>query len=422
MNYKMLVDKENLITKNILNSISFVSIKNFVGEEILVEKKAYAKYKDLQEYLLKKDILLKLVSAYKKNFFSNEVGTGLLLEVLVEFSKIGEFSILFESLSSFGFILREFMREDNKIKIRYVGDSTATLLYNEHLTLEEYHQKYNKSGVLLVNKSSGISSREVDNIISRKFDTKKVGHTGTLDPLASGVLIVLIGNATKIGSDIVCQDKAYIATVQIGIETDTLDITGKVIKEDKNFLIKDLESLLLKFEKTYMQEVPIYSAVKVGGKKLYEYARNGEDVVLPKKEVTIKKLELLSCNKDTFSFFCRVSKGTYIRSLIRDMGESVGTCFTMKELVRTEEAGFKIEDCYTLEEIKDNCFEILSIDQVLHYPVVNIGEDMYKMISNGCVIENIFSITDKVIFKYSGKILAIYEKKGDKLVSYRQFI
>ena len=384
MNYKMLVDKENLITKNILNSISFVSIKNFVGEEILVEKKAYAKYKDLQEYLLKKDILLKLVSAYKKNFFSNEVGTGLLLEVLVEFSKIGEFSILFESLSSFGFILREFMREDNKIKIRYVG--------------------------------------EVDNIISRKFDTKKVGHTGTLDPLASGVLIVLIGNATKIGSDIVCQDKAYIATVQIGIETDTLDITGKVIKEDKNFLIKDLESLLLKFEKTYMQEVPIYSAVKVGGKKLYEYARNGEDVVLPKKEVTIKKLELLSCNKDTFSFFCRVSKGTYIRSLIRDMGESVGTCFTMKELVRTEEAGFKIEDCYTLEEIKDNCFEILSIDQVLHYPVVNIGEDMYKMISNGCVIENIFSITDKVIFKYSGKILAIYEKKGDKLVSYRQFI
>ena len=134
MNYKMLVDKENLITKNILNSISFVSIKNFVGEEILVEKKAYAKYKDLQEYLLKKDILLKLVSAYKKNFFSNEVGTGLLLEVLVEFSKIGEFSILFESLSSFGFILREFMREDNKIKIRYVGDSTATLLYNEHLT------------------------------------------------------------------------------------------------------------------------------------------------------------------------------------------------------------------------------------------------------------------------------------------------
>ena len=98
------------------------------------------------------------------------------------------------------------------------------------------------------------------------------------------------------------------------------------------------------------------------------------------------------------------------------------TCFTMKELVRTEEAGFKIEDCYTLEEIKDNCFEILSIDQVLHYPVVNIGEDMYKMISNGCVIENIFSITDKVIFKYSGKILAIYEKKGDKLVSYQQFI
>lgn len=417
----MLVNKENLITKNILNSISFLCVKNCFDEDILIEKKTYSKYIGLKEYLLTKNIFLELFQAYQKDIYNDDSGTGLLLELFIKFVDRDDIFIVLGNLSSFGFILREFIKEENKIKIRYVGYSTAHIIYNEHLTLEEYHQKYNKSGVLLIHKPSGVTSRDIDNIIGQKFDTKKVGHTGTLDPLSSGVLIVLLGNATKIGSDITSQDKSYIATVQMGIETDTLDITGKVLERKDDFRIKDLESLLTSFEKTYMQEVPIYSAVKVGGKKLYEYARSGSIVSLPKKEVTIKEIKLLSQEKDTFTFFCKVSKGTYIRSLIRDMGRSIHIPFTMKALVRTEEAGFKIEDCYTLEDIEADTFEILSIDKVLPYPVIEMDKTLYKKVFNGCVIRNIYAIQDKVIFKYNQEIIAIYEKKDDKLISYRNF-
>ena len=143
--------------------------------------------------------------------------------------------------------------------------------------------------IILVNKPKGITSRDVVNKISKILNTKKVGHNGTLDPLATGVLVITTNKYTKLNNLLSSREKEYIAEVKIGIETDTLDITGNIIeKKEEHLDINKLKTTLKKYKKTYMQEVPKYSAVKVNGKKLYEYAREGIEVTLPKKEVTIK--------------------------------------------------------------------------------------------------------------------------------------
>ena len=274
------------------------------------------------------------------------------------------------------------------------------------------------NGILVVNKEKDYTSRDVVNEVCKIFNTKKVGHTGTLDPLATGVLILTIGRYTKLSNLIMSDDKEYIATVRVGIKTDTLDITGNVLEEKDSTVPDNIEDILKSFEKTYMQEVPIYSAVKVNGKKLYEYARNNIKVELPKKEVTIKKIELLEKNNKTFKFRCIVSKGTYIRSLIRDIGESINIPMAMEDLIRTREYKYNLEDSYTLNDIKNGNYKLLDIEEVFDYPVINIDSNMYKKISNGMKIDNTYNIDDKVIFKYNDNIVAIYEKEGSILKNY----
>lgn len=141
------------------------------------------------------------------------------------------------------------------------------------------------NGVIVVNKPKGITSRDVVNKLVKVFGTKSIGHIGTLDPMATGVLVCLIGKYTKLGSIMVNHDKEYIATFKLNVLTDTLDIEGKVLDtDDKKISLEDMNGAIEHFNGlTYMQEVPIYSAVKVNGKKLYDYARNNEDVILPKK-------------------------------------------------------------------------------------------------------------------------------------------
>jgi len=185
------------------------------------------------------------------------------------------------------------------------------------------------NGVLVINKESSYTSRDVINVLNKKLGTKKMGHTGTLDPIATGVLVVCIGKYTKLVDKITSYDKEYIATIQLGIRTDTLDTTGKVLEEspildvDNQVLIHTLESFL----GVSLQEVPKYAAVKVNGKKLYEYARNNEEIDLPKRKIEVKEIELLSMVNDEATFRVVVSKGTYIRSLIRDICEK---CFQGK--------------------------------------------------------------------------------------------
>lgn len=310
-----------------------------------------------------------------------------------------------------------FIKEGNNLI--YVGKIPAKIINDNHLTLEEYLNDFN--AVLYVNKKKGMTSFDVVNEISNLFGIKRVGHTGTLDPLAEGVMLVCIGKATKIVELLTSKDKEYIAEVQIGIKTDTLDITGNILEEkevENNLKIKET---LNHFKKTYLQEVPIYSAVKVHGKKLYEYARKNIEVELPKKEVTIKEIELLSSNNNTFKFKCLVTKGCYIRSLIKDIGEELETLVTMKNLTRTKQGNISIMNTNTLEEIANNQFKYYKIEEVLDYPIISLNEEFVKEVSNGMKIPNNWNIQDKVIFMYNGKLLGIYQKDCNNLKVWKNF-
>ena len=269
-------------------------------------------------------------------------------------------------------------------------------------------------GILLVDKEKGITSRDVVNKISKELNIKKVGHAGTLDPLATGLMVIGIGKGTKILDLLTSDKKEYIATVKLGIQTDTLDITGNIVKKIDNYILKKdkLESALKSFCKKYMQTVPKYSAIKINGKKLYEYARNDIEIELPKKEVTIYSIELIDFKENEFTFKTLVSKGTYIRSLINDIGNSLNIPMTMKELRRTKSGKFKIDD------INSN---IISIKDALDFKIVTITDlDLLKKVINGNEIYlNDIDFPYITIVNQEGKELAIY-KKEEKL-KYKAF-
>lgn len=276
--------------------------------------------------------------------------------------------------------------------------------------------------LLVVNKEKNLTSRDIVNNLTKIFNTKKIGHTGTLDPIATGVLVCLFGKYTKLVDLLTSLDKEYIAEIKLGIKTDTGDITGSII-ENKSFNItKDnIIKVFEKFPQKYEQTVPKYSAVKINGKKLYEYARNNIEIELPKREVSIFSLELIDYEKDIIKFKTHVSKGTYIRSLIEDICEKLGTIGTMNNLIRTKQGGFDIKDSFTLDEIKNGNFKFQNIHEFLKYPSIEINDELIKIIKNGGRIKNIYNVQDKVIFTYQGEDIAIYETNNETLKPYIMF-
>lgn len=273
----------------------------------------------------------------------------------------------------------------------------------------------NYNGILIVNKPSGITSRDVVNIVGKTLNIKKVGHTGTLDPMATGVLVLCLGNALKVCELITANDKEYIAKVILGIETETLDTTSPIINTKKTNITKEeIEKVLNSFKGSYLQEVPKYSAVKINGKKLYEYAREGKEIELPKKMVTIYDIQLISditYYNDTTSFYIKttVSKGTYIRSLIRDIGYKLNTYGCMDSLERTRQGIFNIDNSYTLEEIKNNNYKLLSIEKSLpNIPLVEVDNKTLFKIRNGVKLKKFFT-GDMAIIKDKNKVVAIYK-------------
>lgn len=273
----------------------------------------------------------------------------------------------------------------------------------------------NYNGILIVNKPSGITSRDVINIVGKTLNTKKVGHTGTLDPMATGVLVLCLGNALKVCELITANDKEYIAKVILGIETETLDTTSPIINTKKTNITKEeIEKVLNSFKGSYLQEVPKYSAVKINGKKLYEYAREGKEIELPKKMVTIYDIQLISditYYNDTTSFYIKttVSKGTYIRSLIRDIGYKLNTYGCMDSLERTRQGIFNIDNSNTLEEIKNNNYKLLSIEESLpNIPLVEVDNKTLFKIRNGVKLKKFFT-GDMAIIKDKNKVVAIYK-------------
>ena len=269
------------------------------------------------------------------------------------------------------------------------------------------------NGIIVVNKPKGITSRDVVNKISRILKIKKVGHNGTLDPLATGVLIITIGKYTKLNNMLSSKEKEYIAEVKLGIKTDSLDISGEILDENNKKLdLSLLKKTLKKYEKSYMQEVPKYSAVKVNGKKLYEYARSNIEVKLPKKLVTIKSLQLLSHTYDKFTFKCKVSKGTYIRSLIRDIMDDMNMYGVMSNLTRVKQGPFDISESYTLEDIEKNNYKILKIKDIVDIKTIKVDGEDKKKIKNGCRIKGNYPY--KVLFvDNDNEELAIYKKDGN---------
>ena len=285
--------------------------------------------------------------------------------------------------------------------------------------------------IIVVNKDKNYTSRDVVNILSKEFNTKKIGHTGTLDPIASGVLVICMGKSLKIVDLITSYDKEYIAKVVLGIETDTLDITGNIVdKKDVNNITKDrIDRVLKSFLGKSTQEVPKYSAVKVNGRKLYEYARNNIDIKLPKREIEVYDIELLGDiekqdNLTIFSFRVRVSKGTYIRSLIRDIGIKLNTCACMKDLIRTKQGNFTIDNSYTIDDIKNNNYELFSIKDVLDIEKINVSDTMLFKVKNGQILDKFFTSDKALILDKNNNEIAIYqeyEKDNTKVKPYKVF-
>lgn len=272
------------------------------------------------------------------------------------------------------------------------------------------------NGVIIVDKAKEYTSRDVVNILSKKFKTKKIGHTGTLDPIATGVLVITLGKATKISELLTSTYKEYIAEMKLGIKTDTYDIEGKVLEENKIDVTKEeIIDAINSFEGKYIQEVPIYSSVKVNGRKLYEYARCNEEVTLPKKEVDIKDIEILKIENDIVKFKTLVSKGTYIRSLINDIGCKLKCGAIMISLRRTKQGKFNIEDSYTLDQIEKDNYKLISILDTLDLYEVEVDDYLKNKIKNGSILENRYN-QDVVLFKKDNEILAIYKKYEDNKI------
>lgn len=276
-------------------------------------------------------------------------------------------------------------------------------------------------GIVLINKPCHITSRDVVNRLNHLLETKRIGHTGTLDPIATGVLVCCIGKYTKLVNDLTALDKEYIATIKLGIKTDTADITGKVIEEKKRKITKEeIDSVFKSFLGKQIQTVPKYSAIKIKGKKLYEYARNNEEVVLPQKEVYIYKMELINFNEETITFKTKVSKGTYIRSLIEDICKKLDTVGTMQELIRTKQGQFSIENAYSIKDIEEKNYKILKVEDIFNDPKIEVDEVLLKKIRNGAKLPNIYNIENRVLFCYKKECIAIYENVNNELKSYIQ--
>lgn len=280
-------------------------------------------------------------------------------------------------------------------------------------------------GIIVINKPKGYTSRDIVNIVGKELHTKQIGHTGTLDPMATGVLILCVGKATKIAELLTSEDKEYEVEMELGFETDTLDLEGKIIykKEIPSLEEKDIIETFKSFVGPNQQEVPMYSAVKVNGKKLYEYARKNQEVALPIKDIVIHSLDFISYSGNKIQFRTKVSKGTYIRSLVRDIAAKWNTVATMTSLNRTKQGNYAIENAYTLDDIKGGKYTFINIIDALKLPKIEVDQEMAFKIKNGQILERFFKEDISMII-YNNELLAIYktyEKDSTKVKPYKMF-
>lgn len=279
--------------------------------------------------------------------------------------------------------------------------------------------------VILINKPSRMTSHDVVNRLRKIFGIKRIGHTGTLDPLARGLLVVCLGEATKLVPFLEQDDKVYDVEIMLGKATSTGDLAGEVVAEAlvPNFSPEIIDQVLGQFTGEIVQTPPKYSAIKVEGKKLYEYARKNQAVEIPQRTVKIFRLERTSeldyrdglC---TFRFVAHVSKGTYIRTLCEDIAKALELPGVMSDLVRIRCGKFHLSDASTLEEAEQNKLRFIPMLEALNLPVITVSEDMLKRVKNGMVLpaERFKEKLSQFAIADEGKLLAIYQFEENKNV------
>lgn len=291
--------------------------------------------------------------------------------------------------------------------------------------------------ILAVNKPQNFTSFDVVAIVRKKFGIKKVGHGGTLDPMATGVLPVFIGNATKASDIVFDRSKSYRAGFRLGLSSDTLDIWGEIIEENKEPKVEKnrLEEVLEKFTGEIEQVPPMYSALKVNGQKLCDLARKGIEVERKARKTTISRLELKEFDGRDGIIEVDCSEGTYIRSLIDDIGKTLGTGAVMTSLLRTKSCGFTLEQCVTVGDIKNKPVEELllwSVDVCLSgYCPIILDKEQQRLYLNGVRLDAKRLRSPRNIIPY-GELLTVYDdedtllgagriNESDELVSVKRF-
>ena len=273
------------------------------------------------------------------------------------------------------------------------------------------------SGSLLINKKVGLTSRQEVNNISRTLKEKKAGHIGTLDPFADGLLIINLGKSTKIAPFLEVMDKGYIATLKLGEKTDTGDLEGNVIetKEIPSLNRKDIEVLLGKMVGEHEQVPPMYSAIKINGKQLYKYARQGQIIERKPRIINIYDIKLLSFSSNLVVFYAKVSKGTYIRTLGEEIAEKLGTVGHLTKLTRVEIGPYKLDDAITSDLVSES--NLIPIEKMLaHIPSFEVSKNLEKMASNGMHVR--LPVNNEIILIKSKKeIIALYKRESNGVYS-----
>lgn len=282
------------------------------------------------------------------------------------------------------------------------------------------------NGILNILKPTGMTSHDVVSKVRKILNTKRVGHAGTLDPNVAGVLVICVGKGTKFSEILINGDKEYVCELKLGQKTDTQDSYGKVIEQKEvTFLSKeDILSVLKEFEGEQLQVPPIYSAVKLNGKKLYEYARENIAVEKPGKPVNIKKLQLLKYENDRILMKIKCSKGTYMRTLCNDIGDKLKCLGHMGILVRTDAKGLKIENSVTIEELKylydmnrlSEC--LLPVDKVVPMEKVTVNQSFYDklIVGNEIPYHNNKILSEEFYIYCNNELIGIGQKKENNKI------
>jgi len=269
-------------------------------------------------------------------------------------------------------------------------------------------------GIIIVDKPLGISSHDVVSQLRKIFKTKRVGHAGTLDPQASGVLVCMLNKATKLSNYLVLDNKEYIASFKLGVSTTTQDLEGDVVEEklyQKDITSEQLLNVIAQFIGVQNQVPSIYSAIKVNGKKLYEYARHNEEVEIPVREIEVYDIELLDFDEDIVTIKVACSSGTYIRSLCFDIAKALGYPGVLTALRRTQSGQFSIQQASTLDQIKEDNYTLISIkDALADYLVYQVlSEVEEKQVKNGVSLE-IDMPKDFIVLDRNDNVIALYQK------------